>query len=605
MICYNVRKGAMVPEVEVIAMKGLFQSPKIKQLFNIYQLVLIVIMFFVGISLIKEAQKSILSSTLMYTQKSCDVFAASANQSVSQVENAFLQLQYDEGFQQIMQATEYSQIVAAADDYSTALSIKANIPYLKDVALSTGLINASSVYLPNELHAMNADMPKGWDVVSLGIVMPFSARSQRSYLCFGYNYYIHREMLGNIYLTLDIQALISDIPIASQDCAYYVLKDGNGNLCFLLAPRQDQETLEDIREFLLETDAGTATDRAGRGDLFQKYVCHAAELDSIDCTLYGIVDTRAVNTSLDSIYRFTLAMLILLVVISTLGNAFFRRNLLVPLDCFDHHITRLREMPDVLWQTPPPLAIRGCSELQNIERGFTALLESLSRLTVQIQQKNESLHQAELLRKDIEIKHLRNQINPHFLYNTLEMIRSDALAGKIDQVSSIIASLGRFYRYSIKGSSTVTLREELDYTRAYLTIQQKRFKDRIHVIYNISGEAYSARIPKIILQPLVENAIVHGMEKSAGNTCTLFIGAALKEEVLTLSVRDDGIGIEPERLKELQEQMMDSGAATDKIGMANVAARLRLQYDDSCRFTIQSTPGDGTCVTMLIPYLRS
>ena len=164
--------------------------------------------------------------------------------------------------------------------------------------------------------------------------------------------------------------------------------------------------------------------------------------------------------------------------------------------------------------------------------------------------------------------------------------------------------MGKFYRYSIKGSPIVTLNEELDYVRAYLNIQQQRFEGRIAIIYNISGNANFVRIPKMILQPLVENAIVHGLEPSGENACTLFIGATRSDAFLTLSVRDNGIGIDSQRLKELKEHLESPETDDDKIGLANVAARLRLQYGDSFRFDISSAPGDGTCITLQLPILQ-
>ena len=242
----------------------------------------------------------------------------------------------------------------------------------------------------------------------------------------------------------------------------------------------------------------------------------------------------------------------------------------------------------------PPQAAR------SIKGEFFALLTSINRLSLEVQRQNEDLHQAELLRKDIEIEQLRSQINPHFLYNTLELIRSDAIDGRIDQVSSITAAMGKLYRYSIKGAPIVLLSEELAYAQAYLKIQQERFADRITVLYNISREARAVSVPKMILQPLVENAIVHGIEPSGG-AGTLFIGASVEEGFLTISVRDNGAGIPAEKLEALRRQLAAHDRGSGYVGLTNVSSRLYLQYGDRCAFRISSLPGDGTSISLRIP----
>lgn len=569
------------------------------QLFNVYRFVVIAIMLLLSITLINEARKSILNYSRLHAQKNCDVLETSINQVAVQLESTFLLLQFDDACRQVMQASSYSQITPEQiKDFKNAISIKTDLSFLKDVAFTSNLITVSNIYLADELERMNNVMSSSRNMVPLGIWTPQGSFG-KSYLCFGYNYYAHSEKIGNIFFSLDIDQLVASLPISGQDGLYFALADFNQNVDFLITSNESDETLAHIQELLLKSDTKNKT----FSGMFQKYVIHSVELKRIGCTLYSIIDTCTINTNLDSMYVFTIVMLIILIDITTLGNAFFHQSLVVPLNNFSQYISRLRKIPNVLQQTVSPLTISGCKEIQHIEKEFSALLESLSSLTSEIQQKNEELHQEELLRKDVEIKHLRSQINPHFLYNTLELIRADAIAGKIDQVSSITASMGKFYRYSIKGSPIVTLNEELDYVRAYLNIQQQRFEGRIAIIYNISGDANFVRIPKMILQPLVENAIIHGLEPSGENACTLFIGATRSDNFLTLSVRDNGIGIDAQHLKGLKEQLESPAADDDKIGLANVAARLRLQYGPGYSFDISSEPGDGTCITLQLPII--
>lgn len=579
-------------------MKRFRKKPdNIKQIFRIYQWILVAIMLLLSAALIAGAQKSILNFSALHAQKNCEVLETSIRQAASQYESALLLLRYDNDVRQVMQASSYSQLSPELiDDFHHTLSTKTDISFLADVALTSDLIGVSNLYLPSDLTRMDDAMPTSRNMVSLGIARSQNTLNDKDYLCFGYNYYAYGQQVGNIYLSLDLRRLISALPISRQEGLYFALADSKGEIACLLAPEASGEAPDKIQELLQNAEKSS-----GFQKVFPRYMIHSVELDGIDGTIYGIIDTWAVNSSLHSMFFFTLSMLLILIAVSMLGNAFFRKNIVTPLNSFSSYISSLRKRPGALQQVIPALTINGCNEIQTIEKEFSALLESLRDLTEQIRQKTENLHQAELLTKNMEIKHLRSQINPHFLYNTLELIRADAIAGKTDQVSSITASLGKFYRYSIKGSPMVTLCEELDYVRAYLHIQEQRYEGRISTIYNISGEANFVTIPKMILQPLVENAIIHGLEPSARESWTLFIGAAVNDGFLTLSVRDNGIGIDPFYLEKLREQLMAPQTVPDKIGLVNVSARLRLQYGHSLQFTIYSAPDDGTCITLQIP----
>ena len=584
----------------------LLKSKNIRQLFGLYRIAVVAVMLLLSVALINEAQKSILNFSRLHAQKNCEVLETSLNQVASQFENAFLLLQLDDSCRRVMQASSYSQLTPDhIREFKDAVYTKTDFSYLRDAAFTSGMIGVSNIYLADELRQLSADMPAGRHMVSLGILSPHSTLNQ-SFLCFGYNYYVDGKKIGNIFFSLDSDQLITSLPISEQAGMYFALMDENQNVQFLIASDKSSEKLSSIRDLLAAQNIdGAISAKPSWHDRFatSRYVIEAASLERIGCTLYSVIDTQNLSNNLDSMYVFTLIMLLILLGVTILGNAFFHQSLVVPLNSFSQYIASLRQMANPLQQSLPPLDIGGCREIQHIKQEFLALLSSISALTAEIHHKNEVLHREELLRKDIEIKHLRSQINPHFLYNTLELIRADAIAGKVGQVSSIAASMGKFYRYSIKGSPIVTLSEELDYVRAYLNIQQQRFEGRIAIIYSISSEANLVRIPKMVLQPLVENAIVHGLEPSGENACTLYIGATKNDSILTLSVRDNGIGIDSEHLKELKEQLENPKDDDDKIGLANVASRLRLQYGKSCSFDISSAPGDGTCILLKLPVV--
>ena len=226
---------------------------------------------------------------------------------------------------------------------------------------------------------------------------------------------------------------------------------------------------------------------------------------------------------------------------------------------------------------------------------------TINALTSEILQKSNALYEAEVLQKNAELDVLRSQINPHFLYNTLELIRVMAIRGDIEHVSLITSAMGKIYRYTAKGDPLVPLAQEIDIVRFYVSIQQARFGERITTLYNISAPAARVPVLKMLLQPLVENAFIHGLEaREKGGV--LYIGAQTEGGLLRITIRDNGLGISPEKLSELERRLAASHCDTNQhLGLVNINARLRLQYGDAYGLLLSSAPGDGTCVTLRIP----
>ena len=196
-----------------------------------------------------------------------------------------------------------------------------------------------------------------------------------------------------------------------------------------------------------------------------------------------------------------------------------------------------------------------------------------------------------------ELRALRAQISPHFIYNALA-----AIAGEIhtrpDEARELLIDFSEFTRYLFRdGRSYVQLEEELDYVERYLRLEQARFRG-LHVQVDVAPEVMDAIVPAMSLQPLVENAVRHGVEQRAGTGRVEIIGRSGGGDV-ELRVVDDGRGIEPERVPEVL-----SGAGGG-IGLSNVDARLRATFGESYALRIESRPGAGTAVVMTVPNLSA
>lgn len=210
----------------------------------------------------------------------------------------------------------------------------------------------------------------------------------------------------------------------------------------------------------------------------------------------------------------------------------------------------------------------------------------------------------------MEYKMLSNQINPHFLYNTLEMIRMKALTADDREVANAIKLLGKSMRYVLdnSGMSDTTLQKEYDHIMIYLQIQRLRFGDRVNyeteIQNGIALEEY--RILPLLLQPIVENAIIHGLEERESDGHLKLIIGRFGED-LRIDVSDNGEGMTEERLAEIRQHLEDYRAElpTTNIGLYNIHRRIKLNYGEKYGVLIESVKGMGTCVSLLLPIIKA
>ncbi len=245
--------------------------------------------------------------------------------------------------------------------------------------------------------------------------------------------------------------------------------------------------------------------------------------------------------------------------------------------------------------------IEGNDEITILDRQFSHMLIKLDRLI-----KRNYVQQLE--KKESEFRNLQLQINPHFLYNTLETISSIAAVNKVFIICDLCEKLGENFRYSLGKNygEFVTVTQELAHTRNYVYIQQTRFGNKFEVFYNVDKEAGNYRILRFILQPIVENAIVHGLSKIAGQG-TLEISISRIEEHLVIKIEDDGVGMSADRVEEISRYINDSNIEDKKrhsIGIRNVNQRIKLACGSEYGITIESSENTGSCFTIILPLLQ-
>ena len=243
--------------------------------------------------------------------------------------------------------------------------------------------------------------------------------------------------------------------------------------------------------------------------------------------------------------------------------------------------------------------IKGSSEISNVGNSFNYMSEHINTLI------NEN-YLVRLNEQEARLIALEAQINPHFLYNTLQAISTEALVNDQEQIHEMVVSLAAILRYSIKGGDFVTLADEMQHVNKYIYLQKIRLGDKLQIAIDISEEASLCLVPKISIQTLVENSIVHGISDEI-TSISLSVKAYTNDGRLYLTVSDNGAGMSKERLQALIDSFSEESvttSATVGVGLSNLHARLNILYAKDSVFTIESARGEGTTIKISIPVKR-
>lgn len=228
-------------------------------------------------------------------------------------------------------------------------------------------------------------------------------------------------------------------------------------------------------------------------------------------------------------------------------------------------------------------------EIGLLKNSYNAMLIEINQLIEELLQKEKTLRMAEL-------DALQEQMKPHFLYNTLDMIRYMALENRTDEVYNMLETLGNFYRrFLSKGSTDLSLGEEIEIVKSYLTLQRTRFEDIFTDEYEIEEGLSSIRVPRLILQPLVENSIYHGI-RPKGEHGVIRVTVKCQEDFLFLSIYDNGIGMSAH-----QRELLFSGKDSRSFGFQGTIERIRYYYKTEDVFEIHSTEGEYCEIILKLP----
>lgn len=387
-----------------------------------------------------------------------------------------------------------------------------------------------------------------------------------------------------------IEQICKDVEL-SPSGGYLYLIDGNGEIIY--HPRQ-QLIYSDLLE---ENNLQAAQYPDGsHEELFQgrQRQVIVRTVGYTGWKLVGVVPLDGMLDDYDQLFLFALFVVLFSVFLLAFINLRLSEGISVPIKALDRSVKELEA-----GSTEVDFNVSGPYEIEHLGRSIDSLVSTMHHLMDDIIEQEQQKRWSEL---DV----LHSQINPHFLYNTLDSVIWMTENGRTDESVRMVTSLARLFRISLsKGKMIIPVADELEHARHYLTIQQMRYKNRFTARISAEDGVPALYTIKLVVQPILENAIYHGMAYADGEG-EILIHAFLENGDLVIEVADNGPGMP----KELADRLLDQeysppGSKGSGIGLRNVHQRIRLTFGEPYGVSIQSEPDNGTVVRIRVPALKT
>jgi two-component system, sensor histidine kinase YesM len=322
-----------------------------------------------------------------------------------------------------------------------------------------------------------------------------------------------------------------------------------------------------------------------------RFIVKSSSINNTDWVMVNVIPYSEITSQSNNIRNIMLLLMLILGIIAYIISYFISTSSINRLTLLDKTMKKVEEGDlDIM------LKSNSSDEIDSIFKSFNYMVRRIKLLAEEQFKTGRDL-------KNMELKALQAQINPHFLYNTLDLINWKAIDNDVPDIADITQSLAKFYKLSLnKGKDIVSIRDEIDHVSTYIQIQNLRFDNRISFVIDIDEKVFEYSILKIVLQPIVENSILHGiLQNRSKENGIIKITGSLSNDFIILSITDDGVGISDTRLKEIFSETSQS--ESKGYGIKNINSRIMLHYGEQYGLSFKSLMGCGTTVDIKIPAI--
>lgn len=370
---------------------------------------------------------------------------------------------------------------------------------------------------------------------------------------------------------------------------YIFILDEEGNIVY---HPQQQQLYNELQTEYIDEVMNCQDDylELGKGDFARLYTVSRSEKTGwmvVSCSYTSELLKR--SNQAQELY---MLMAIILVAVSLIISSIMSRSITRPIHKLQSSMASIQ---DGDFQARN-VEVDSLNEIGSLTETFNVMTQKIQELMVQIIEEQKAKRKSEL-------KALQSQINPHFLYNTLDSIIWMAEEGKNEEVVVMTASLAKLFRQLISNDEgEISIFQEIEYCRNYLIIQKMRYKDKLEFEIDLDSDIKNKKIIKLVLQPLIENAIYHGLKYKESKGLLVVKGYSQGEDIL-FEIKDNGVGMDSETMEHIFERHKVN-YRSNGVGVYNVQRRIKLSYGQEYGITYQSTPGEGTVATVRIPKDR-
>ncbi|MFA7222054.1 MAG: sensor histidine kinase [Bacilli bacterium] len=520
-------------------------------------------------------------------------------QTINQIKTMSQQVlsNYDTYFESVITISENVQVKIDNIDLNLTSQKSSTSNYFDEVMSFKSEIKNMAIFDTNgqkivsnaKYYTINENDDTGWlnDAISDPLINIFSRveNTQGSYF-FTLSKYVNYNKGSNqgvLRIDFDFKKIISLISQTDLGTGGHIsIYDGNYNIVYSSQTDITDEETNQVKSLVMGVKSIS---------LDQDYVLFASTITNTTWRVAIFTNNSGLKTALTSFLFIMLTLAIVVITIFVVFIFIISNSISNPLRQLQNEMIKVENLNYVV---DPSIEVNGSKEVQNIEHSFNQMMTRIKELMGKVLEEQEEQRKSEL-------KALQNQINPHFLYNTFDSIIYLIDKGENDKAEEMIVALSKFFRISVsKGKNIIPLEKEIEHAKYYLQIQKLRFGEAFSYDINVDPELYKYYVIKLILQPIIENAIGHGISEMSDKTGKITINGYIKDGLIMLDVIDNGYGILPEKINEIYASFNDKNVHNG-VGIKNVYERIRIYYGEKANINITSVLDAGTTVSIIIP----